>query len=380
MRELVQRKAAMATAYEPIDLNKAGTTTVKEQNEEKPINTTVRYLCYGSALLAIVVASLGFWIASRYQPLLLSLSTSHTVVNNAKSMTFVWTLIGTILAFATGTLFNQLLKISLQQTVAQQGVKLGHIEFWTRVYSRKWLHDHRKGRFLLSAFSVVFAIACGLLVSAYTGLITPTVVYLQDDLSASELDLSSEAFWQWYQDAGERLLNSCGQIKTYGKGHSALTLALCPQTKDPLPYVSAGIASIEAKYAEYDPKTSVLGISFNGTTKGVLPHGWNTIPFFNTFPVANQPPVLNYNYSVVQQGISTNVTCSILGENSNITWLTQGDPILTTYNGATQEEIYPQNVTFYNEARGIDYQDNYLISGPNFVATFSDGTIVFSCP
>jgi hypothetical protein len=87
--------------------------------------------------------------ASRYEPLLLSLSTSETVLTHAKSMTFVWTLCGTILAFATGTLFNQLLKISLQQKVAEQGVKIGLIEFWTRLYSRKWLHDHKNERIFL---------------------------------------------------------------------------------------------------------------------------------------------------------------------------------------------------------------------------------------
>ena len=286
-------------------------------------------------------------------------------------MTFVWTLVGTILAFATGTLFNQLLKISLQQKVAEQGVKIGLIEFWTRVYSRKWLHDHKNSRLLLSAFSVIFAIACGLLVSAYTGLITPTYVYIQDDLWSSELDLSSEAFWEWYLAAGNKTLESCGQVRTYGKGPNAVSLALCPQVKDPLPYVSAGLAAIEARYAEYDPTTSVLGMSFNGTTKGVLPHGWNTIPYFNTFPNVDQPPVVNYNYSMVQQGISTNVTCSPLGLNSNMTWKGQSDAIIYNTNGANEESIFLQNVTFANKARGIDYQDNLLISGSTFVATFS---------
>jgi hypothetical protein len=115
-----------------------------------------------------------------------------------------------------------------------------------------------------------------------------------------------------------------------------------------------------------------LGMSFNGTTKGVLPHGWNTIPYFNTFPKIDQPPVLNYNYSMVQQGISTNVTCSILGQNSNVTWHDQGEFLVQTTNGANQEEIYIQNMTFGNRARGIAYQDNLLISGPNIIATFSD--------
>lgn len=108
-----------------------------------------------------------------------------------------------------------------------------------------------------SAFSVIFAIACGLLVSAYTGLITPTYVYLQNPLFSSELDLSSAAFWNWYQNAGEKLLGNCGQVKTYGSGHKAITLALCPQVKDPLPYVSAGMSAIEAKYADYDPTTNI---------------------------------------------------------------------------------------------------------------------------
>ena len=162
----------MSTSYEHIPIDQRQDAQTKDEFEQKNINTTVRYAWYGTALIALIVASFGFWIASRYQPLLLSQSASETVLHNAKSMTFVWTLLGTILAFATGTLFNQLLKISLQQTVAQQGVKIGHIEFWTRVYSRKWLHDHRSERVVLSAFTIVFAIACGLLVSAYTGLLS----------------------------------------------------------------------------------------------------------------------------------------------------------------------------------------------------------------
>lgn len=74
-----------------------------------------------------------------------------------------------------------------------------------------------------------------------------------------------------------------------------------PQAQDPLPYISAGLSSIETKYAEYDPTTSVLGITFNGTTRGVLPQGWNTISYFNTVPTHDQPPVMYYNYSVIRR-------------------------------------------------------------------------------
>ena len=77
--------------------------------------------------------------------------------------------------------------------------------------------------------------------------------------------------------------------------------ALGPQVKDPLPYVSAGIASIETVYADYDPTTSVIGLNYNGTTKGTFPHGWNTLSHFNTFHIADQPPVVNYNYSMIRK-------------------------------------------------------------------------------
>lgn len=116
----------------------------------------------------------------------------------------------------------------------------------------------------------------------------------------------------------------------------------------------------------------MLGISFNGTTKGVLPHGWNAIPFFDTFPKVDQPPVLNYNYSMIQQGISTNVTCEVLGQNSNITWKEQGAFLVTTTNGNNAEDIFIQNVTFGNQVLGIDEQDNLLLSGGDFIATFSN--------
>ena len=129
------------------------------------INATLRYLTYGSILLLIIIASIAFWAAGRYNPVVFSVGATRTVETHSKSMTFVWTLIGTILAFLTGTLFNQLLKVSVQQRVAAQGLKIGFIEFWSKVYSRKWLYDHRSGRLVLSVFSVIFAIACGLLVS-----------------------------------------------------------------------------------------------------------------------------------------------------------------------------------------------------------------------
>lgn len=131
--------ATTTTVYEPIDPTKDNGGQVKDGQEQRTINTNLRHIWYGCGLLAIILASIGFWIASRYQPLLLSLSATQTVLNSAKAMTFVWTLLGTILAFTTGTLFNQLLKVSLQQLVTEQGVRIGIIEFWTRVYSRKWL-------------------------------------------------------------------------------------------------------------------------------------------------------------------------------------------------------------------------------------------------
>ena len=58
----------MATPYEPVDLNKSAITATetKDTLEERNINTTVRYLWYGSALLCIIFASLVFFIASRY--------------------------------------------------------------------------------------------------------------------------------------------------------------------------------------------------------------------------------------------------------------------------------------------------------------------------
>ena len=76
------------------------------------INTTIRYALYGSALLLIVIACIAFWSASRNEPLLFSLDATRAVAEHPKSMTFVWTLIGTVLAFITGTVFNQLLKLS----------------------------------------------------------------------------------------------------------------------------------------------------------------------------------------------------------------------------------------------------------------------------
>jgi hypothetical protein len=270
-------------------------------------------------------ACAGFWGASRKTPLVFSLEATRSIQHSIKTFTFVWTLLGTILAFTTGTLFNQLLKLSIQQNVTAYGLRIGLIEFSSRLYARKWLHDARPGRLFLSVFTVVFAIACGLLVSAYTGLLTPTNVYIESSVFGSELDVTSDAFNAWATNFGYDLLNNCTASNTYGKGRDAVTLPLCPQVKDPLPYISAGLSSIETKYAEYDPTTTVMGLSFNGSTKGVLPRGFNTIKYFDTFPRQDLPPVPNYNYSTISQGISADVSCLDVGSRSNITWSEQGD-------------------------------------------------------
>ena len=41
----------------------------------------------------------------------------------------------------------------------------GDCTVWTRLYSRQWMHDHRHGRLKLSVFTVLFAIATGILTS-----------------------------------------------------------------------------------------------------------------------------------------------------------------------------------------------------------------------
>jgi hypothetical protein len=258
-------------------------------------------------MLCIFIACAVFWGVSRTQPLLFSLDAARAVEQSPKALTFTWVLIGTILAFTTGSLFNQLLKVSVQQNVAAYGLKIGLLEFWSRVYSRKWLHDHRSGRLLLSIASFLIAIAFGLFVSAYTGLLTPTRVYIQGTVSDSELDISSQAFNNWFNNIGTYVVSNCSVSKTYGRGPKAVTLALCPQVKDPLPFVAGGLAAIEAKYADYDPQLNVLGMSFNGTTKGVLPRGWNTIKYFDTFKQGDLPPVPNYNYSMIRKAPSTRI-------------------------------------------------------------------------
>ena len=100
-------------------------------------------------------------------------------------------------------------------------------EVWSRVYSRKWLHDHRSGRLFLSLSSVVLAVAFGLLVSAYTGLITPTRVYIQDDIIGSELDMTSSAFNSWFNRTGQYSVLNCSTSKMYGVRSKAITLPYC---------------------------------------------------------------------------------------------------------------------------------------------------------
>lgn len=102
----------MAPAYTPLDegdkpadIRRQSTVVEKRyrHTHSKPsesklithsINTVSRSAIYGSILLLIIVACIAFWGVSRDVPMLLSHGAEHTVEENAKAMTFVWTLIG----------------------------------------------------------------------------------------------------------------------------------------------------------------------------------------------------------------------------------------------------------------------------------------------
>lgn len=78
--------------------------------------------------------------------------------------------------------------------------------------------------------------------------------------------------------------------------------------------VSAGISAAQTKL---DALTSSIHISdktFDASTGGVVPIGWAGLPGFAniTFASLTGTTYPSYNYSLLQQGLTANVTCQSL--------------------------------------------------------------------
>ena len=179
------------------DLRSPSTSSTPIAQAARQIHALKHHLVLGLALLATIVATIGFWAGTLAKPLYFSYDASNWVMYNPTLATFTWTLGGTLLSLTTTWLFNQLLRTTCRQVISSGTVDVRTIEFWSRLSAGRVLHDLSVRNLKLSAATIVFVMAAATLTPGYTALITPTLLVFNQTTTTHYLDITSSGFQGW---------------------------------------------------------------------------------------------------------------------------------------------------------------------------------------
>lgn len=237
------------------------------------------------------------------------------IITYPTELTLISTVISTILSVTTTALFSVAVKHALSHYITQP---LSLAELHTAIALTKpqplirW--DYRK----LSLVTVLIVGLITLLNSSWTTLLLPTHLMWSVLIQGKDLDLGSPAF-----DAqlGNDMYNSNVSWKnsTYMldvilpmSGTSASRLAIAGGDDSVFAFngvsyskSSSGIVPAVEEYAGTPLTTHDVGVNYYGGKVAV-----NTTPVLD-----NEHSGLSRNYSVTQQGLSANITCSALDPN-----------------------------------------------------------------
>ena len=165
----------------------------------------------------------------------------------------------------------------------------------------------------MSCIVTIAWLAGKLLTTGYTVLLTPTNVLLFDILHGTELDFTSPAFWDWYNDneKPEKPMG-CGIWYSYDTGEGNVTFPTCPAAQDQTAMTMAGILAAQATYGDSATVVRVVDRMVANSTGGVVPVGRAGLPGFADLAYMTWTPETaypTYNYSLIQQGLTADVRC-----------------------------------------------------------------------
>ncbi|KAK8187969.1 uncharacterized protein BKA78DRAFT_297585 [Phyllosticta capitalensis] len=273
-------------------------------HEPRPYRT---YAFYGGSIVLLCALTVAFWAWSAITPIIYPLQFGLWLKAHPKSATILWTSCGSLLSALTLHLLNQILHLMVKQRI-QTSTTLSTIEGWSKLSNHKYFFDRRSP--WLTTFTVATWAVATLLTTAYTTLLTPTNILTTESITGSEIDFQSDewAQWWWHSKKNDFV---CDWV-TYTSKTGSIKYPMCLAIQDPVTFISSGIMNALASLGN---PNSFIGISdslFNGTTGGVLPLGWGGIQAFNDVNFTNpgrHDLGLNFNYSLIQQGYSTDVDC-----------------------------------------------------------------------
>ncbi|RXW11764.1 hypothetical protein EST38_g14091 [Candolleomyces aberdarensis] len=177
------------------------------------------------------------------------------------------------------------------------------------------------GRWAILALLLAVLGAFALVPSGTAGLITPREFNKTAELRGTELDFTStdSECLMWLVE--NRFPKNCDW-----KNFSGMQFTKCLRENQILDVLDSGRANMLSVLGVNDGTSPFPldqlggegGIRFLGSPKGVLPIGPNGIPVFDTLLTGSNPSVddaihrrmVSYNYTLIQQGLESRVTCS----------------------------------------------------------------------
>ncbi|KAJ6553002.1 hypothetical protein B0H19DRAFT_1377709 [Mycena capillaripes] len=226
------------------------------------------------------------------------------VRDNAHLVTLIATMISTLFAGCSSFLFSYAIRKSLSLYLSRP-MRLATLGASVSISMRKMIFHRRHWKWPL--VSVIFLILTGFQTSGWSTLLTPITIVVPTPLFGSELDLSSPNINLSETDYG--LCSSSGGL--YG------SIAVDRS--------ESGYAAAKAAFG-YPAVLTLMDQSFNISTGGILAALLNTedsgqgngsvwyanqtwIPATTRFPLAAHG--ISTNYSMVQQGFTADVSCSV---------------------------------------------------------------------
>ncbi|KAJ7620849.1 hypothetical protein DFH06DRAFT_1359501 [Mycena polygramma] len=253
---------------------------------------------------------------------------------NPHIVTFVATLISTVLAGSSSFLFSYALRKSMSLYLLRP-VSLAALGASVQISMRSLVFHRRHWKW--PAVSLLCLIMAGIQTSAWSTLITPVHIVLSTPLIGRDIDLTSPTLQQLW-DSNTSYINVCG--------FELLDNAVVAGVLD------SGSAKVES-YLGLPGVVSLFGQGFNYTTDGIFPTALNNDSVYTTnvvHSVGLRHRGISGSYSMTQQGFTASASCGL----QNLTETTSpavestnfSSPANAVWGGSLEAGVNIPNITY----------------------------------
>ncbi|KAK8225389.1 hypothetical protein HDK77DRAFT_130406 [Phyllosticta capitalensis] len=286
-------------------------TTGQHTRRREKHKLFAKYVLYGGGLIVVKILVLCFWGLGKANHFAWPDWFGVMLEDHPKRSTQIWSLCGSVLAVFTFFLLDKLLHLMVRQKI-QSSTSLASVEGWSKLSYHKIFKDMKRP--YLSIFSLALWGASIALQSGFTTLITPIPFQYNQTFTGQEIDITSDAFLKWYETNSETLTdcNWYYYANTNASIDAVAYFTTCPSAQDQVAFTTAGIINaVGSGTWKFNTFTRVADSIFNGSTGGVLPMGVVGIrAFMDDLDLPQVPWAKSFNYSIYQQGMSVDVSCS----------------------------------------------------------------------